>query len=318
MIVAKAAGRNVELTNLEKIFWPGEGLTKAHLIKYYTEIAPVILPYLYNRPLVMKRYPDGIAGKAFYQKEAPEYTPSWIKTHPLSHSQKTVNYIICNDLATLVWLANQACIEMHAFLSKKDELDFPDIVVFDLDPAKGIPFSQVQEVALLIGQVLRKLDLRAFAQTSGARGLHLFVPVNPVYNFQTVCRIALKIAGKITRRHPALATLERKVENRKGKVYIDCLQNGRGKTVAFPYSLRPFPGAPVSTPLSWAEIERGRIEPSAFNIGTVFDRLKEHGDLFRELLILPQSLEKAVEIFFPEKISGRQEISPFFPNAHGS
>lgn len=315
MAVVRVAGKEVELTNLEKVFWPGEGLTKAHLVKYYTEIAPVILPYLYDRPLVMKRYPDGIAGKAFYQKEAPEYAPLWVRTHPVAHSRKVINYVVCNDLATLVWLANQACIELHAFLSKKDSLEFPDLIVFDLDPAKGVPFSRVLEVALLIRRLLLELDMKVFVKTSGARGLHLFVPVSPRYTFQTVSHFAREVAGAIARRYPSLATTERKVEKRKERVYIDFLQNGRGKTMAFPYSLRSFPGAPVSTPLTWAEVERGEVEPSALNIGTVFERLKKYGDLFRELLILPQSLEKPVENFFPEKFSGRQEIRPFSPNA---
>lgn len=294
MPYVKVAGKEVELTNLDKIFWP-EGLTKAHLIKYYTDIAPVLLPYLYNRPLVMKRYPDGITGEAFYQKECPEYAPPWIQTCPVAHSRKIVNYILCNDLATLVWLSNQACIEVHAFLSRARQVNCPDIAVLDLDPAEGVAFSRVLEVALIIRQLLGRFNLQAFVKTSGASGLHLFIPIRPVYPFPAVTFLMQVIAEMVVRSHPGLATTERKVADRKGKVYIDYLQNGRGKTMAFQYSLRPLPGAPVSAPLSWKEVEQMNFLPAAVNVYTIFDRLKEFGDLFRELLISPQPLEPLLE-----------------------
>ncbi len=294
------AGRKVKLTNLEKIYWP-EGLTKAHLIKYYTDIAPVLLPYLRNRPLVLKRYPDGIDGEAFYQKECPDYAPSWIKTYPVVHTEKTINYIICNDLATLVWLANQGCIEIHAFLSTAPKIDYPDIAVLDLDPAPGGAFAQVLEVALLIRQTLAWFNLRAFVKTSGASGLHLFIPLLPRYDFKTVVPLMRYIAEAVARSCPAAATVERKVEKRKGKVYIDYLQNGRGKTIAFPYSLRPLPGAPVSTPLTWQEVEARNVLPASFNLHTIFERLKEFGDLFRDMLISIQSLDFMIEKLWRQK-----------------
>jgi len=296
------ADKEIKLTNLEKIFWP-EGLTKAHLVKYYTDIAPILLPYIYNRPLVMKRYPDGIAGESFYQKECPAYAPPWVQTYSFTHSGKIVRYIICNHLATLVWLANQACIEVHAFLSNIDKINYPDIAVFDLDPAEGAGFIQVLNVALLIRQILASFNLRAFVKTSGARGLHLFIPLVPVYSFETVALFARYVALKVVQGYPSMATVERKVENRKGRVYIDYLQNGRGKTMAFPYSLRPLPGAPVSMPLAWDEVEQMNIEPASFHVQNVFQRLNQFGDLFKNLLISPQMLNNFIDKIFEKKSS---------------
>ncbi|AEG14580.1 DNA polymerase LigD, polymerase domain protein [Desulfofundulus kuznetsovii DSM 6115] len=292
----KVFGQNLSFTNLDKLFWPEEGLTKAHLIKYYNDIAPFLLPYIHNRPLVMKRYPDGISGEAFYQKECPDYAPDWIETFPVHHSERVINYIICNDLATLLWLANQACIEVHAWLSTRDNIECPDIAVMDLDPAQGATFRDILQVALLVREALAEFGLQAFAKTSGARGLHLFIPIRPVYPFRDVARAMEYIAQLVNRVYPVRTTLERTVPKRKGKVYLDYLQNGRGKTMAFPYSLRPLPGALVSTPLTWDEVQSLNVNPVDFNINTIFERLKETGDLFRDLLVQEQSLDGILEI----------------------
>ncbi|MGB9804586.1 non-homologous end-joining DNA ligase [Desulfofundulus sp.] len=294
--VIRIPGQPLSFTNLDKLFWPEEGLTKAHLIKYYSDITPVLLPYVHNRPLVMKRYPDGISGEAFYQKECPEYAPDWIQTFPVQHSEKIINYIICNDLATLLWLANQACIEVHAWLSTRDHIECPDIAVMDLDPAEGATFRDAMQVALLVRQALAEFGLQAFVKTSGARGLHLFIPIQPVYLFRDVTRAMEYIARLVNRAYPTGTTLERAVHRRKGKVYLDYLQNGRGKTMVFPYSLRPLPGAPVSTPLTWPEVEALDVEPTDFNIRTIFQRLKETGDLFRDLLVQEQSLDDILDV----------------------
>jgi len=284
-------GREVKLTNLKKSFWP-EGLTKAHLIKYYAEISTYILPHLYNRPVVMKRYPDGISGGEFYQKESPSYAPAWIKTYPVEHAGKVVNYIICNDTATLVWLSNQACIEAHAFLARIENLACPDIAVMDLDPAGGVDFGTVLEVSLLVRGALAEFNLRSFPKTSGASGLHLFLPIEPVYSWQTVTKAMKYIAELVAGVTPDKATTERKVDLRTGKVYLDYLQNGRGKTMAFQYGLRPLPGAPVSTPLEWGEVEKGHIRPGDFNMETIFPRLQAKGDIYAEILTLRQSLDE--------------------------
>ncbi|HHW44362.1 DNA polymerase domain-containing protein [Desulfofundulus thermobenzoicus] len=283
------ANRTIVLTNLEKIFWPG-GLTKAHLIKYYTDIAPVLLPHIYNRPLVMKRYPDGINGESFYQKECPDYAPDWIETFPVRHSRKVINYVVCNDLATLLWLANLGCIEVHSWLSTVDHIDCPDMAVMDLDPAEGATFQDVLQVALLVRRALAAFDLRSWVKTSGASGVHLFIPIQPEYSFQEVTRAMKYIALLVQRAHPGRTTLERAISKRKGKVYLDYLQNGRGKTMVFPYSLRPLPGATLSAPLLWKEVETLDVDPVRFNINTIFKRMEEYGDLFSDLLVLKQSM----------------------------
>lgn len=283
-------GHEVKLTNLDKLIWP-EGLTKAHLVKYYREIAPYILPYLYNRPLVMKRYPDGVVGESFYQKECPEYAPDWIIRYPVEHSEKVVNYIICNDIATLVWLANQGCLEMHPWLSRIENIECPDIAVMDLDPSEGASFNDVLKIALLVKEALDQFNLQSYPKTSGATGLHIFVPIKPVYAYQTVTKAMQYVAELIVKINPEQATVERKVVQRQGKVYLDYLQNGRGKTMAFPYSLRPLPGAPVSTPLYWEEAESMNIAPDAFSIYNIISRIEEIGDIYYDVLSNKQTLD---------------------------
>jgi len=283
-------GHQVRLTNLDKLLWP-EGLTKAHLVKYYREIAPWLLPHLFNRPLVMKRYPGGLDGEHFYQKECPDYAPDWILRHPVEHSEKVVNYIICNDIATLVWLANQGTIEMHTWLSRIENVECPDIAVIDLDPAAGTSFNDVLKIALLVKEALAQFSLKSYPKTSGATGLHIFIPIKPLYAYQTVTKAMQYIAELIVKINPQKATIERKIVQRKGKVYLDYLQNGRGKTMAFQYSLRPLPGAPVSTPLYWEEIEELNISPGAYSIYNIFSRIKDVGDIYNEVLSNKQALD---------------------------
>jgi bifunctional non-homologous end joining protein LigD len=288
-------GYQLKLTNLDKIIWP-EGLTKAHLIKYYREIAPVILPHLYNRPLVMKRYPHGLDSEPFYQKECPAYAPDWIIRHPVEHTEKVINYIICNNLATLIWLANQGAIEMHPWLARIENIECPDIAVIDLDPSAGATFNDVLEIALLVKEALARLNLQSYPKTSGASGLHIFIPIKPVYSYQTVTKAMQYVAELIVKINPQKATVERKVSQRKGKVYLDYLQNGRGKTMAFQYSLRPLPGAPVSTPLYWDEIREFRIAPESFSIHNIFSRIKKTGDIYSEVLLNKQTLDTLLEL----------------------
>lgn len=283
-------GYQVKLTNLDKPIWP-EGLTKAHLIKYYRDIAPYILPHLYNRPLVMKRYPHGLDSEPFYQKECPGYAPDWLIRHGIEHSEKVVNYIICNNVATLVWLANQGTIEMHSWLARIENIECPDIAVIDLDPAEGASFHDVLKIALLVKEALSQLNLQSYPKTSGASGLHIFVPIKPVYSYQTVTKAMQYVAELIVKINPQKATVERKVMHRMGKVYLDYLQNGRGKTMAFQYSLRPLPGAPVSTPLYWNEVEESNITPGCFSMHNIFSRIKELGDIYEEVLVNKQTLD---------------------------
>ena len=307
--VALVDGREVRLSNLDKVFWP-EGFTKAHLVKYYMDMAPVIIPHLRNRPLVMKRYPDGVNGQSFYQKECPEYAPDWLETYPIWHSDKVINYIVCNDAATLAWLANQGCIEIHAWLSVLDNVDYPDIAVMDLDPADGVSFSDVMDIALLCRRALEEYGLVPFVKTSGSSGLHLFIPIVSEYPFPVVTFAIQHIARLIAGVYPRKATIERVVARRAGRVYLDYLQNGRGRTMACQYSLRPLPGAPVSTPLIWEEIEKKQVEPSAFNIQTVFKRLDRYGDLLKDMTSHRGSLSVLLEAAGYKKSKDTNTIRP--------
>ncbi|NQS74900.1 MAG: DNA polymerase domain-containing protein [Peptococcaceae bacterium] len=288
-------GHEVKLTSLDKPIWP-EGFTKAHLIRYYSDVAPYILPHLRHRPIVMKRYPHGLAGEAFYQKETPTYAPDWIPRQPVQHTEKVVNYMICNNRATLVWLANQTCIEMHAWLARMENLECPDIAVMDMDPAVGASFADILKLALLVKEILADFNIECFPKTSGSRGLHLFIPLEPVYPWPQVTAFMKYIAELAQNVCPNQVTLERKIEKRAGKVYLDYLQNGRGKTMAFQYSLRPLPGAPVSTPLLWEEIETGGLKPGDYNINTVRDRFSRLGDVFAGVLEKRQKIDNLLDL----------------------
>jgi len=281
--IVEIQGRVLTLTNLDKLYWPDMGLTKAHLIKYYLDVAPYILPHIHNRPLVMKRYPDGINGDYFYQKECPSYAPEWVETYPVLHTGKIITYIVCNNTPTLVWLANQGCVEIHGWLSRVEDIDYPDLAVFDLDPAEGVPFSEVIKVALLVRDMLMEFGITGFPKTSGSSGLHVFIPLAGKHTFAEVTAAMKNLAEIIVMAYPRGVSLERSIPKRKGKVYLDYLQNGRGKTMAFTYSLRPLPGAHVSTPLIWAELEEQSIRPEQFNIANIIDRVQKLGDLFADL-----------------------------------
>lgn len=283
--------KNLELSNLEKLFWPGKGFTKGDIIKFYVDIAPWILPHLKNRPIVMKRYPDGIRGKSFYQKRCPEHAPSWMETVVVEGGEEGISYCLCNDAAALVWFINQGCIEMHPWLSGVNSLGIPDFLVIDLDPSEGVPFSQVLEVGQVVKDSLDLCKLVGYPKTSGASGIHVYVPLEKKYSYQQVRKAANRIADLVCAKVPALATVERTVRNRKGKVYVDYLQNAAGKTIASVYSLRPVEAASVSTPVTWDEIFSGQIRPDMFTLDSVLPRLKEKSDLFLPVLTENYSLD---------------------------
>lgn len=284
-------GKNLELSNLDKIFWPDKGLRKGDLIKYYIEVSSWILPHLSLRPIVMKRYPDGIEGKWFYQKRCPEHAPDWMETVFVKGSEESINYCLCNDEAELAWLINQGCIELHPWLSSVDSLSTPDFLVLDLDPSEGVHFDQVVEVALAVKDCLDFLGLVGFPKTSGASGIHVYVPLEKTYSYPDVRKAANIIADMVCGKVPAFATTERTVRNRTGKVYVDYLQNVEGKTIASVYSVRPVKDASVSMPLLWEEISVGQIYPVMFTIDNVMRRLKEKGDIFAPVLEKGYSLE---------------------------
>ncbi|MCL6560221.1 MAG: non-homologous end-joining DNA ligase, partial [Firmicutes bacterium] len=268
------------------------GYTKGDLIKYYDFMAPYILPYLKDRPVTLHRFPDGVGGESFYQKDCPDYAPEWIRTVPVQHhdSGKVVNYIICNDKPTLLWLAAQGSIEIHAWLATCDNPGRPDIAVLDLDPMPGAPFAAVVQAALLLRETLAQFGLTGYPKTSGAEGLHIFIPIMPEYSHQEVARAMGVLAGLVAKVFPQ-ATVERMVRKRGARVYLDFLQNGFGKTMAFPYSIRPIPGAPVSTPLDWPELEQREARPAEFNIETVPERVETKGDVWEGFAKAKQTLK---------------------------
>ncbi|MGI6453274.1 MAG: non-homologous end-joining DNA ligase [Syntrophomonadaceae bacterium] len=289
-------GQSFSVSNLEKVLFPTEGYTKGELLYYYLQVAPYMLSHLKERPMVFTRYPDGIKGKSFYQKDAPAHLPDWITTFPWysEESQRELNFILIEDAETLAWLANQACLEFHPWLSRVDLVDYPDYIVFDLDPSPHNSFAQVAKIAQIFQDLFHELRLSTYLKTSGSEGLHIFLPVQNSYSYEEVRNIAHGIASIIVQTAPDMATIERRVSQRGKRVYIDYLQNVRGKTVCAPYSVRARPGAPVSTPITWDELPH--ITPQQFTIKTILTRLQSTGDLFYPVLTHKQSLENTLKL----------------------
>jgi len=267
------ATRHVEFTNLDKVFWPDEGYTKGDLIDYYRAVARAILPYLEQRPVVMTRFPDGITGKSFFQKDAPDYAPPWLKRIKIwsEESERELNYFVVGDEAGLLYIANMASIPLHVWGSRVGSLDRPDWCILDIDP-KGAPFAHVIEVALAVKRLCDKITLPAFIKTSGSSGLHVLVPLGRQCSFEQTKGMGELLARVVATELPEIATITRHVTKREGKVYVDYLQNGHGKLLVAPFSVRPLPGAPVSAPLGWSEVKSG-LEIGAFTIRTVPTRL---------------------------------------------
>lgn len=278
---AASLKRKLTFTNREKLFWPEEGYTKGDLIDFYQAIAPTLLPYLYNRPLVLDRYPDGIAGKSFYQKDAPSFLPEWVRTVAIrsesgEQGPRDIHYILCDDADALAFLANLGVIPLHVWASRADDLDRPDWTILDLDP-KGAPFADVIAIARFLGDFCREIAWTPFLKTSGGSGLHILLPLGRQCGFEQARQLAEVIARHAAHTLPKIATIERNLAARRGRVYIDFLQNGRGKLIAAPFSARPRPGATVSTPLRWEEL-KSSLSPSKFTIRSVPRRVRSLGD----------------------------------------
>jgi bifunctional non-homologous end joining protein LigD len=288
----------VPLTSLERVYWPGEGLTKGDLIRYYDEVSRYILPYLEGRPLIMKRYPAGIRGQSFHQHDVNE-APDFVRTVPLEVEDgggHTVDYIVGDNRATLLYMANLGAIERHPWHSRVENLEHPDWFVFDLDPGEGITFETICDIALATREVLARLGLESYAKTSGSRGIHVYVPVKAIYDYVQVAELAEHVATLVAHEHAEVATVERSKRKRgKQMIYVDHMQNARGKSVAAPYSVRPRPGATVSAPLEWSEVERRKITTSDFNIENMPRRIERKGDLFKPVLRNRQKLGDAFE-----------------------
>jgi bifunctional non-homologous end joining protein LigD len=295
--VIKRGRRELRFSNLDKPFWPEEGITKGDLIAYYRDVAEVLVPHLRGRPFTMKRYPDGWQGKNFFQKNAPSHMPEWIERAPFPAStregeRRIIEYAVVNDELALLWMANMGCIDLHTWASRVDRPERPDWVMFDLDPSEDSGFEEVIEVALLVKQTLDLLELESYPKTSGSRGIHVLVPISRRHSFEEVREFAGIIAGALARAHPRLATTEWAKEKRRG-VLVDANQNGPGRTNAAVYSVRPRAGAPVSTPLRWDEVAPG-LDPAGFTMDAVLDRVVRHGDLFAGALAGKQSLKAAL------------------------
>ena len=294
----KRGRRSLRLSNLDKLFWPEEGITKGDLLDYYRRVSPVLLPHLRDRPFTMKRFPDGIDGKFFFQKDAPSHMPDWIKTAALpatsrdGKGKRIIRYPLVNDELALLWVVNMGTIDMNVVLSRADSSHRPDAVLFDLDPAPPAGFAETVSVALLIKELLDQLDLRAYPKTSGSDGMHVLVPVTRRHTFEDTRRFASVVAGALVRAQPDLVTTEFLKEKRRG-VLIDANQNREGATIASVYSVRPHPGAPVSTPLRWDELTP-KLDHREFTLETVLARVERHGDLFADVLDGGQSLTKAL------------------------
>jgi len=283
-------GREVHLTNLDKLLFPEDRLSKRDLIRYYTEIAPVLIPYYSQRPLSMNPHPDGIHGKSFWQKDKPDWAPEWIPTFRYRDQKSEKDWILIEEVATLAWLANHAVIDMHPWYSRVDKPEYPDWSVIDLDPAEGAGFKDVVAIAKVVREALTHLGLQGFLKNTGQSGLHVYVPIERRYTLEQSRNFVRKLSQLIGQLMPDKVTDVWEVKKRTGKVRIDYTQNVINKTLAGPYSLRPTLHAPVSTPVAWEELDDPKLRPDGWTIRTIGGRLLKAGDLFRGTLTVRQTL----------------------------
>jgi bifunctional non-homologous end joining protein LigD len=289
----RVGSREVRLTNLDKVFFPALGLTKGDLIQYYVDMAPYVLYQASRRPMQMKRYPNGVEGEFFYQKRVPVPHPDWLETvHIRFPSGRTADFPVCNDAASLAWIVNLGCIELHTWHSRASDIERPDYLLIDLDPSEGNPWEFVREIALVVKEVMDELGLHSFPKTSGATGLHILAPITPELRFPAVRDFAKELAKEVVRRvgDEDVATTTWKVADRRG-VFVDYGQNARDRTIACAYSIRPTADARASTPLHWDEV--GTSDPSGFTLETILGRVAEVGDLTkgmwrRKVSLLPR------------------------------
>ena len=287
-VQVEVEGRRLSLSNLDKVMYPAVGFTKGQLIDYYTRIAPVVLPHLRNRPLTLKRYPNGVEGQYFYEKRCPSHAPNWVRSEQASG----INFCVCDDLPTLVWLANLADLELHPSLSLVDDINRPAVMAFDLDPGPPAGLRECCEVALILREALGRLGLESFAKTSGSKGIQVYVPLNrdDVDYDSGTKPLSNALARHLEAENPKLIVSSQKKELRRGKVLIDWSQNDEHKTTVCVYSLRARERPTVSTPLDWAEVEAGDPDALVFESEDVLARVEERGDLFAPVVELRQEL----------------------------
>jgi bifunctional non-homologous end joining protein LigD len=285
-------GREIEISRPEKVLFPDDGITKGELIEYYARIAPWMVPHLRDRPLTLERYPNGINTKRFFQKEVSSYFPDWIQRVTMEKVGGRVTHVVCNDTATLVYLANQACVTPHIFLSRLDKVHHPDQLVFDLDP-QGDDFEVVRSTARAFKQLLDDLGLPAFLKTTGSRGLHVVVPLQRREEYEPVRNFARELAAIVVSQAPKERTMEQLKAQRGNRVFIDTNRNGYAQLVAPAYAVRAKTGAPVSVPMDWSELKNKNLRSNSFTIRTVFSRLEEMTDPWAEFWKSAVSLTKA-------------------------
>lgn len=285
--------RPITLSNIDKVFFPGDDYTKGDLIQYYVSVAPLLLSHLAGRPISMSRFPDGIEGPSFYEKRAPGHQPEWMRTAPVvSDSQGgVIEFLLADSVEALMWFANMGCIEIHPFHSTIGALDSPSYAIFDFDPAEGSSWDQVSAAARLLEVALGQLGLKGYPKLSGSKGLHVYVPLDPVHDYARVRRFVGEVGEYLAAANPDDITMEWDKPKRKGKVFIDHNRNASGQTVASVYSVRPLPGAPVSVPLHWDEV--GQFANGDFTIADIWDRIKRYGDLFAPVAGGGQTLDSA-------------------------
>lgn len=281
---------SVQTSNEGKVLFPHDGITKGDVIAYYRDVAEAMVPQLRDRPLVMQRFPDGVDKQGFYSKDAPKYFPDWIERFTVKKRGGTVNHAVCNNAATLVYLANQGCVTLHQWLSRKDHINNPDLMIFDLDPP-GDDFGLVKDVARELRELLTTLGLAPYLKTTGGKGLHVALPLDRRAGFDEVRAFARDVAIVLAAGDPQNLTTEVRKEKRKGRLFLDVGRNAYGQHAVAPYSLRPRPGAPAATPLDWDELD-GRVRPSTFTIKTMLDRVSEGLDPWRGMTRRAKSLDE--------------------------
>jgi bifunctional non-homologous end joining protein LigD len=297
---AKAGDRELRLSNLDKVFWPENGYTKGDLLTYYFNISPTMLPHLLERPLTLKRMPNGINSPFFSEKNAPAHTPRWMPVIPVAAEGKTIRYLSVSDVAHMLWVANLGCIEFHPLHARGRDQLHPSYAFFDLDPFEPAGWSEVRHVAQLIALVLQRLGLRSYPKTSGATGMQIMVPLDGTHDYNDVRSFVGGVADLIHAADPETTTMEWEIPRRAGKVFLDVNMNREGANIAAAYSVRPEPRGKVSTPFTWDELDA--VEPGLFTMGTVFERVVEIGDPFIEVATGPgQSLRPALAELGPRQ-----------------
>jgi bifunctional non-homologous end joining protein LigD len=288
----KLGTRSVNVSNLDKVFWPEDGLTKGNMLEYYRAMAPVMLPYFKNRPVTLRTYPDGIHGLSHYRRGRPTRAPSWLRraNYQPETTDDVTELVLVDDAAGLIWLANQGSIEFHLWTSQVDDLEQPDQVAFDLDPGDEASFEDVLKVALKLRDVLQGQALECYPKTSGGRGLHVYMPLVPVHQFDRVRLWAKSIAQQLEQASPDLVDVAHGATHKGNQVTFDYAQNSIGRNTAAPYTLRARPGATVSAPLSWDEVEAGKVRPADFTLKNMRQRVEQLGDMFKPVLKRKQRL----------------------------